>query len=290
MTSDRMATARCDERWLVVTIFVIQSILVTLAQSAATGDVISGNGEACSGMKSEAVDICTKCPDVTVARCCADINVFRRCLATANVTTSYLMTSEDKRARPFLGKRHARPFLGKRDDYGDVSNLEDLATEDKRARPFLGKRSDDSEEEFDKRARPFLGKRANAYDLDLQEEKRARPFLGKREQQFRNGAYKRPRPFLGKRGGTVSEEDGESEIDKRSRARPFLGKRSAEEHSSSKVRVKRARPFLGKRPRPFLGKRADTSEEWENEMIQHLLRLHPELLDGEDKRARPFLG
>jgi len=134
------------------------------------------------------------------------------------------------------------------------------------------------------------------------EEKRAKYFLGKRGG---NNKY-----FLGKRGWgfrTSSEMDRSDEPSLRRRAKYFLGKRSEdgledlqsalEEEKEKRAKYflgKRAKYFLGKREgdkrmKYFLGKRADESEGEFDELIKRAKYFLGKRA-GQPKRAKYFLG
>lgn len=160
----------------------------------------------------------------------------------------------DKRARPFLGKRHA-PVSDSNDasersesleyntDEEEQSQVEDDLTEEEQYQTIERAPSFSNEDRltqfsaYNKRVRPFLGKRRVGDDMQavVGGAKRARPFLGKR-----------PRPFLGKRAGQGEGRDQSEE-----------------------------------------GMMIDTEE-----LSARLLRLHPKLLQElqYEKRVRPFLG
>jgi len=131
------------------------------------------------------------------------------------------------------------------------------------------------------------------------EEKRAKYFLGKRGG---NNKY-----FLGKRGWgfrTSSEMDRSNEPSLRRRAKYFLGKRSEdglndmyadEEEKRAKYFLgKRAKYFLGKRDgdkrmKYFLGKRSDEDDDQLDELIKRAKYFLGKRA-GQPKRAKYFLG
>jgi len=146
---------------------------------------------------------------------------------------------------------------------------------------------------------PYAPLLTNDYLLEDDEEKRAKYFLGKRGG---NTKY-----FLGKRGWgfrTSSEMDRSNEPSLRRRAKYFLGKRSDEglEDPYANEEEKRAKYFLGKRAKYFLGKRdgdkrmkyflgkrADDSDDEFDELIKRA-KYFLGKRDGQPKRAKYFLG
>ena len=131
------------------------------------------------------------------------------------------------------------------------------------------------------------------------EEKRAKYFLGKRGG---NNKY-----FLGKRGWgfrTSSEMDRSNEPSMRRRAKYFLGKRSddslddvyadEEEKRAKYFLGKRAKYFLGKRDgdkrmKYFLGKRSGDKDDQLDELIKRAKYFLGKRA-GQPKRAKYFLG
>lgn len=176
-------------------------------------------------------------------------------------------------------------------DHDNTSELTDSQSDNNDAQEPLVAVSKRSVDPYD----PLL---TNDFLYD-DEEKRAKYFLGKRGG---NNKY-----FLGKRGWgfrTSSEMDRSNEPSLRRRAKYFLGKRSEdglndmyadEEEKRAKYFLgKRAKYFLGKRDgdkrmKYFLGKRSDEDDDQLDELIKRAKYFLGKRA-GQPKRAKYFLG
>lgn len=137
-----------------------------------------------------------------------------------------------------------------------------------------------------KRAPPsFIGKRLEADD------KRARLFVGRRSDDAdeEDSLEKRARLFVGKKS---ADEDKRARMFVGKRPRMFVGKREDEENEK-RARMfvgKRARMFVGKRPRMFVGKRDDEESELDEKRNRMFVGKRPYMDDEDQKRARMFVG